>query len=255
LCSQADACAAGFQCVDGFCCNSACTGQCEACDVEAGEGTCVPISGEPHGDRVACPEAASDDPCAAATCDGEERTMCAGFVGSSVSCRDASCEDGVATLAATCDGKGSCAEDTPLPCAPYACDATKCKTSCASDADCEAGGHCDASTNKCVAGLTCDGDHTVTGANGVAEDCTPYKCDATGCLTTCRAVTDCVAPTVCDATGHCAQPPSAVEEEGGCAVAPGRRDGGASWWLAFIAAAAAVGLKNPSGRRLRERGR
>jgi len=41
-CSDGTTCASGF-CVDGHCCNSACTDTCKACDVSGVEGTCTNV--------------------------------------------------------------------------------------------------------------------------------------------------------------------------------------------------------------------
>ena len=48
VCKGGGDCVSGL-CVDGYCCNDACEGQCEACDVPGGEGLCVPVSGAPQG--------------------------------------------------------------------------------------------------------------------------------------------------------------------------------------------------------------
>jgi hypothetical protein len=53
ICGRSAECASGF-CVDGVCCESACEGQCEACDVAGSEGFCAPVTGSPHGGRPAC---------------------------------------------------------------------------------------------------------------------------------------------------------------------------------------------------------
>src|SRR5581483_1866233 len=106
------------------------------------------------------------------------------------------------------------------PCGAYACGPTACKTTCASDADCAQGNTCDVATSKCVSGATCDGDHTVTGANGEKQDCSPYKCSQTGgCEQQCTSVTDCVSPDVCDETQRCVAPASGDQgaPAGGCA--------------------------------------
>jgi MYXO-CTERM domain-containing protein len=72
-----------------------------------------------------------------------------------------------------------------------------------------------------VAGATCDGDHTVTGADKKPRDCAPYKCKKDGsCGKECTSVIDCVAPAVCDASGKCVTPPEQAGD-GGCAVRPG----------------------------------
>src|SRR5262249_33943470 len=112
-CLTNEACASG-KCVDGFCCNGACAGQCEACDVAGGEGTCVPISGKPHGQtRPAC---ASNDACGAIACDGSNRSSCSAYAGTDVPCREPSCADGVATLAGSCDGSGQCSAEVKKKC-------------------------------------------------------------------------------------------------------------------------------------------
>jgi MYXO-CTERM domain-containing protein len=114
-CTSNDACTSGF-CVDGKCCNSACGGQCEACDVNPG--TCTTVTGAPHGARPAC---AADDPgnvCAAKECNGTEPTTCS-FVGAKVSCGQSACTDGASTSVGTCDAKGNCdMPDGGSECAP-----------------------------------------------------------------------------------------------------------------------------------------
>ncbi len=220
-CGSNGACVSGF-CVDGVCCNSACTGQCEACDVDGSEGACTPVAGNPHGrSRPACPTGSATSPCAAALCDGNTRTSCAGFVGSSVACVAASCMQGVATLPSSCDGLGNCPAPVTQECSPYVCSGTACASQCASDTDCTDGERCDDATKTCVAGVTCDGNHTITGANGQTTDCSPYTCTASGCQTECRSVMDCVSPAVCDAVGKCVLPPGAGTVTASCAVARG----------------------------------
>lgn len=43
-----------LHCVDGFCCDSVCDAQCEACGEPGAEGTCRPVSGAVRGERPAC---------------------------------------------------------------------------------------------------------------------------------------------------------------------------------------------------------
>ena len=65
-CDEASDCASGF-CVKGICCNTACTGQCEACDLAATPGTCSPANGVPCDDGNA---ATCDDTCLNGVCTG-----------------------------------------------------------------------------------------------------------------------------------------------------------------------------------------
>jgi hypothetical protein len=235
-------------CTDGFCCDAPCQGQCEACDVPGATGSCVPVSGAPHASRAPCAGAAAGDPCSATVCDGldSDRASCAGHVGQDVACGAASCTGGKATAAGSCNGAGGCKTPDPVPCGAYACGATACKTSCTTDADCASGSKCDVGTSKCVNGATCDGDHTVTGANGEKQDCSPYRCSQTGgCNPQCTSVADCASPNVCDTTGHCVAAPGNADAgpsgSSGCscrsAGAAGADGGGAGLLLAAVSAA------------------
>jgi len=237
-----EACTVGTQCaskscVDGVCCNRPCGGQCEACDVEGSKGTCVSVVGDPHGAREKCATGDAANPCKAARCDGIEPAKCLGFATSAVSCRTKGCTDGVATLSAVCDGRGECPKAETKTCKPYACDTDTCKTSCAANTDCAAGSIC-SKTGECINAGVCDGDHTVTSADGKDKtDCTPYRCSASGtCRDSCATTDECAAGAICDSSagvGRCVVPPAAVEDSGGCSVRRAR--GGASFGLVIAA--------------------
>ncbi|MFT3912831.1 MAG: OmpA family protein [Anaeromyxobacteraceae bacterium] len=179
-CSADDACAGGH-CADGVCCNAACNGQCEACDVPGSVGTCAPVAGAPHGARAAC---ASDGSACGGACDGAVRGACA-YPGAATACRGASCSAGTATLAAACDGAGACPAAQTVGCGGYACGESTCRGDCAVDGDCAAGNYCAAgvcqprlgggqacagnaqcASGFCTDGVCCDG-----ACNGQCEAC------------------------------------------------------------------------------------
>ncbi|MEB2313494.1 MAG: hypothetical protein OZ921_14425 [Sorangiineae bacterium] len=236
-CASKEACVSNL-CVDGVCCNAACAGQCEACAEPGSEGTCTPVAGAPRGDRAECAAGTAESPCEAASCDGTTRDQCLGLVGPSVTCRAASCTGGLATVVAKCDGQGACPAEQTVKCEPYVCAGDACgKAPCATDADCSAKFRCAAPPGKkekdCIPRdvATCDGEHTVTAADGVTTtDCSPYRCEASGiCKTECGTIDDCAAPNVCDSNGQCIAPESgaAVDDEGcGCRVAGEQRERG-----------------------------
>jgi len=72
-CTSPGSCTSNF-CIDGVCCNAACSGQCEACDVTGAIGLCSAVSGPPHTMRPAC---TGDAPSCIGTCDGANRAGCA----------------------------------------------------------------------------------------------------------------------------------------------------------------------------------
>ncbi|TMA73103.1 MAG: DUF11 domain-containing protein [Deltaproteobacteria bacterium] len=166
-------CAAG-PCVDGLCCDRACGGQCEACDVAGGVGTCSATTGAPHGTRSAC---ASDGTVCGGSCDGVHPAACT-YPGNSVSCRNASCAGGTATLAASCDGAGTCPALQTQTCAPFSCGPAACNGNCSADSDCANGTWC--SAGVCVP-LLAPGQ-----ACGGANQCgSPHCVDGVCCDTAC----------------------------------------------------------------------
>jgi hypothetical protein len=210
-CLNATDCKSGF-CVDQRCCDNACAGQCEACDVEGHLGTCTAVSGAPHGDRASC---ASDGSACAGACDGTNRTACA-YPGNSVQCRQASCANAVAVLPAYCRGDGSCPAEQTVDCAPEECEGDRCaRAACTVDTDCNTGEFCAAGvcveklangevcagTNQCVSGFCADGYCCDTACDGQCE-----ACDATGAAGTCSPVSG--APhggrAACSGSGPCA---------------------------------------------------
>jgi hypothetical protein len=137
-------------CVDGVCCNSACTGQCQACNTAGALGSCVTIAGPPVGQRSPCP---ADDPsnvCSTKRCDGVNPTSCESYVGADVTCHVATCIDYVGTPAAVCQGDGGCPQVDASACGTYACVSGACATSCTNTSECSPGNYCEVATGQCV---------------------------------------------------------------------------------------------------------
>jgi len=245
-CTKADECATG-RCVDGYCCDLACNGQCEACDVSGSEGTCTPVVGAPHKERTACDTLDAKD-CAKAQCDGKARDKCDGFVnGGTTSCGVASCtSDKRYQKTGACDGAGKCAMPDPVPCTPYACDATApsgCKTACATDDECATDYKCEA--GACIQGAKCSDDRSQSiDKAGVAKDCKPYRCGSDGkCATACATSDDCASGTTCDPNAKACVIYTVDDSggDGGCGCStPGR---GRDYGYTMLALVALVALR------------
>jgi len=210
-CASAAECG-GAICVDGTCCDRACEGQCEACNVTDHKGTCSPVAGDPRNGRAACTAAGT---LCGGTCNGLAGASCA--YPSAVTLCASSCT-GESFLGSTCDGRGACVADDARPCAGnFVCaDAVTCKTSCVADPDCRQGYQCE--SGKCLPTALCE-DHFVTkGTERV--DCAPYTCEQSGrCRDSCASVAECVAPTLCSFDGFCVAPPAPPDS--GCSVSAG----------------------------------
>jgi hypothetical protein len=135
-CGSTEQCASGH-CRDGRCCDRACNGQCEACDLAGLAGTCSAVTGAPRGSRTACTGSAGS--ACAGSCDGVVRDACI-YPAAGKPCGDAECVDDQRVNHA-CDGAGLCSA-TPASCGVYACAAGACKTSCVGDSDCSNGYVC-----------------------------------------------------------------------------------------------------------------
>jgi hypothetical protein len=147
-------------CIDGYCCDRACDGQCEACDVSQHEGICTTLASEfPHGGRPAC---ASSGACGG-TCLGTDPKAC-GLPTSEVVCTAGSCSDGVEVKQAVCNGAGVCLPPETATCAPYSClsDNSACSTGCTTSADCSGGQVC--ANGACQI----DGSGGASGASGTS---------------------------------------------------------------------------------------
>jgi WD40 repeat protein len=254
-CAADGECGSGV-CVDGVCCESRCGGQCQACDVAGSLGKCVAVSGTPHGARPACAKGAMS--CEATSCDGSDGSRCAALADSTVSCRDASCTENVATLAASCDGKGTCGDAVTVACAPYKCAGAACATSCATSADCAKGYECAAGAcTKAIARCSSDG-VAVVDPDGRRASCLPFRCRDASCLAKCATSDDCAAGTLCDGSGACTTAPvvaAAEEDDGGCTysrVRSTRSVSGVALLVTAMVAAAARRRRFTSTRRRME---
>ena len=145
-------CPAGATCVDGVCCMTACTGQCEACNMMGMLGTCVTDHGYSAGTRPGCSPVRSGERCTSMTCDGTSATACTSFVGTDTTCGIPSCIDGIGTPGAVCEGDGGCKKVAPSSCGVFGCVSDQCATSCTNDHFCSPGNYCDVKSGKCIKG-------------------------------------------------------------------------------------------------------
>lgn len=184
-CQTNDGCSSGF-CIDGYCCNTACSGQCEACNLPGSLGACSPVTGAPHGNRPAC---TTDGSVCGGTCDGQSRVTCA-YPGAAELCRGASCQNGVASFSATCNGTGVCPPSGTQDCGAYQCGASICLGDCSVDTDCDPGFFCSAGICQAQIGL---GGACFFDAQCSSGQCVDGFCCNGACAGQCEA---------CDVAGH-----------------------------------------------------
>jgi alpha-tubulin suppressor-like RCC1 family protein len=198
-CGTDGACNSGH-CVDGLCCESACSGQCEACAETGAKGKCVAVTDTPRGTRNSCTGAGS--PCGGA-CNGNTRTACT-YPAMEKECAAATCQSSTAYTRSVCDGKGACPKPTMVSCAPLGCDGVICAGGCSPQNPCPSTSYC--SAGKCFPkqqlGATCS----------TPDSCQTGQCvDAVCCDTACTgACQTCVAA---GNAGHCSPVKSADDPE------------------------------------------
>ena len=249
-------------CVDGVCCESACTGLCERCDVAGEQGECVP-AGTPSAPFI--PSGAqlcdgSGGPCEG-FCQGQTTDTCSYPEGESLSvphtcaCTDASTCEETTTL---------CSSDDPgqtslslADCLGYRCtdadgiigdSGVNCATTCTSNEECVFDflcieGQCQAHTADYCVPAEAGAQTLILEPGGTSRDCAPYRCstETNACLEPCQSVEDCATGFICDATNVCSLPPeSPTVETCNCSL-PGSADGDGNgkqhvgWLLAGLA--------------------
>jgi hypothetical protein len=106
-CASASACA-NDTCVDGYCCERACNGTCEACDITPGKCTILASGASPHAGHGTC---TATDPTCAGKCDGSSGTC---FY-TTVACGTASCTGSTLQPAGSCNA-GACSAQPSRAC-------------------------------------------------------------------------------------------------------------------------------------------
>jgi hypothetical protein len=170
-CSVGAACASGF-CVDGVCCDAACTQGCQACSAAkkggGKDGECGPVAAGLDPNDACIQEQGCGT---TGSCDGSG--SCA-VAQPGALCAEAACASNVHAPAATCDGQGQCVPSVLEPCAPFVCSSAGvvgCTTSCTGASGCAPGALCKggtcqfpadngapcASNNECSLGFCVDG--------------------------------------------------------------------------------------------------
>jgi hypothetical protein len=149
-CTADGSCQSGH-CVEGVCCDKACTTGCSSCraaNTGVGEGTCAPVKvGVVHGND--CTASAASTCGVDGTCDGNGG--CHKWV-LGTPCGSAACPTGTSMQlpAPTCNGTGACVTGAGSSCGAYACNsgASSCYTSCTLASQCGASANCNG--NTCV---------------------------------------------------------------------------------------------------------
>lgn len=171
-CTTSNQCKSGW-CVDGLCCESACSGQCEACAsalTGAADGFCAPSKRGTDPDNE-CATAAASTCGQTGMCNGSR--ACALYDTSTV-CAAATCSGGTAKSSQMCDGAGVCKPAaTSTSCAPYICGTNACLTACTKNTDCSSG-------NVCVA-AKCQAPSPLLGTCDETADCARGECISGAC--------------------------------------------------------------------------
>ena len=229
---QADTECLSSKCADGFCCNSTCTGGCEACNIIGSQGTCTAVSKgsvDPHG---MCKADAIPTCQKTGLCDGQKG--CSLYEANAV-CSAAVCNGNQFVASSRCDGAGRCVEGSTTACAPFACTVASCVQTCKNDTECVGGNLCiSGSCGKKMVGATCGGDgecgstfcrhgvcceETCSGScrscnsPGKAGKCTLAAAGDVDPRGICKDATsaECKLDGKCDAAGGCRQYPSGTE--------------------------------------------
>jgi hypothetical protein len=204
-------------CVDGFCCESACQGPCQACTnnkTMQANGSCRPIVMGTDPDNECNPEPAN--PCGrTGECNGAG--ACA-VRPAATPCGPTACMGSTFNPGPACNGMGTCETRPARACAfnLLCASATTCKTGCMDDADCVMGNYCDPADMRCkpkrAFGLACDPARANECASG---NCVDGVCCDTACGGACMA---CTSAKTGHPTGRCNPVAAGMDPDNECAM-------------------------------------
>lgn len=178
---QDDSTCNGQPCVDGYCCDVACGGTCEACNAPGFEGTCSPAASDVSCPELRCP---ADTECLGYD-NAQASNNCAGFGQclTEVTCAEVPKTAGTtcgANSDGTCDGAGVCTVPNK----------SSLGEGCGVDGDC-AEGHCVVGADG--ANICCD-----TACDGLCEQCSNAgRCDSAPATDDRCGEVDCPVDNVC----------------------------------------------------------
>ena len=224
-------CASDY-CVDGVCCNNACEGDCENCNIAGQDGICSFHGNmtDPEDDCGTCKLCNGGGGCQATLSGFDSKDDCQYFASSTCQlngycdgsgdcaqwdettiCVAQSCSGSTLSNTDFCNGAGTCLVTGTESCCPYICGAgiDACRSSCSSDGHCCAGNYCHGAS--CVA-KKADG-----GACADSNECTSGFCvDGYCCNEACDG--DCRSCAVADAEGTCTNHSANADPEFECGL-------------------------------------
>jgi MYXO-CTERM domain-containing protein len=186
-CSADDECAS-LHCVDGVCCRSSCSGECEACarDITGTfDGNCSYIQADQDPEDECDPDPGFPNSCGAdGSCSGNGG--CRAHARQGTACGSTSCS-GSTISGNSCDGSGTCST-VPQSCGAYLCSGNVCATDCSNDAGCTAASYCTQGGTcapKKAQGEACSDERECSSGYCVDDTCCNTPCtDACGACST-----------------------------------------------------------------------
>ncbi|MDB4938981.1 MAG: Flagellar hook-length control protein FliK [Labilithrix sp.] len=198
---------ASRHCADGVCCDTACTGMCESCGLEA-KGTCSPIAADTDPEHECANVGPADGGGVQPPRDGGTEggltfpdggglnlSACAGvcngnracnYPSATIGCGPTFCQAPTKSTTFHCDGKGGCALQSST-CNDFVCESGSCRTNCAGNDDCQPTNYCNANGQcvpkkqngvSCAVTAECKSGYCVAGPN--ARVCCNSSCNDTG---------------------------------------------------------------------------
>ena len=198
-CQSGSECSSTY-CVDGVCCNSACTGQCQACAEAASPGTCTAVNGAPRGTRTACAGAAST---CGGSCSTSSPTECV-YPGSSTTCGSATCASyTLLNNAPQCNSNGACSPATQTTCQTGTyCTAGSCVAQLPNGSSCQNPNQCQSGNctgSICTNAPKSNGAACGTGSECSSTYCVDGVCCNAPCTGQCQACAEAASPGTCTA--------------------------------------------------------